>query len=175
MIHTQTIGADLIISAIGVSPNTHWLPPELVRAEDNGLLVDERLCCPTGSDAPAGSSEYWGGDNARQAACAAIPERTVYAGRGLRSSVCIYKQWCCVLQQKCASCYTLTIRNEQIQQHELLYNMVTLAHKHCTQRETAAQSVSAAWVLNFIRCGCGRRCACSLHQCAFWALAFFSQ
>ena len=36
-----TYGADFIVSAIGVQPSTAWLPPELDRAEDGGLLVDE--------------------------------------------------------------------------------------------------------------------------------------
>ncbi|KAF5841479.1 hypothetical protein DUNSADRAFT_12644 [Dunaliella salina] len=47
----KVIGADIIVSAIGVTPATQWLPPELARASDGGLLVDGRLCCLTGSPA----------------------------------------------------------------------------------------------------------------------------
>ncbi len=34
--------ADFVVCAIGVEPNTDWLPPELERSPDDaGLLVDE--------------------------------------------------------------------------------------------------------------------------------------
>ena len=40
----KEIGADLIVSCIGVLPNTTWLPKDVFEmAEDGGLLVDERM------------------------------------------------------------------------------------------------------------------------------------
>eukprot|EP00967_Tisochrysis_lutea_P133764 scaffold235313_cov17-Tisochrysis_lutea.AAC.1 len=54
---TEVIGADVIVSAIGVTPATHWLPPELPRASDGGLLVDGRLCCLTGAPALHGPAD----------------------------------------------------------------------------------------------------------------------
>lgn len=37
----KSYGADLVISAIGVEPNTSWLPEEVKRdARDGGILVD---------------------------------------------------------------------------------------------------------------------------------------
>mmetsp|Transcript_9660 Transcript_9660/g.26138 ORF Transcript_9660/g.26138 Transcript_9660/m.26138 type:complete len:243 (+) Transcript_9660:264-992(+) len=53
----KVIGADVIVSAIGVTPATHWLPPELPRASDGGLLVDGRLCCLTGAPALHGPAD----------------------------------------------------------------------------------------------------------------------
>lgn len=39
----QVLGADFVISAIGVEPATEWLPAALARAPDGGLLVDGQL------------------------------------------------------------------------------------------------------------------------------------
>lgn len=37
--HTQVLGADLVVVGIGVDPHTAWLPPELARGPDGGLVV----------------------------------------------------------------------------------------------------------------------------------------
>lgn len=37
-------GVDLVVSAIGVAPNTSWLPPEVAVAEDGGVKVDQHMC-----------------------------------------------------------------------------------------------------------------------------------
>lgn len=37
-------GADVIISAIGVHPNTEWLAEEVELADDGGVLVDRNMC-----------------------------------------------------------------------------------------------------------------------------------
>ena len=41
----KSYGADLVISAIGVDPNTGWLPEEVCRDErDGGIIVDRYAC-----------------------------------------------------------------------------------------------------------------------------------
>ena len=43
----KSYGADLVISAIGVQPNTAWLPDEIRRDEkDGGICVDRYIICP---------------------------------------------------------------------------------------------------------------------------------
>ena len=50
----KVYGADLVISAIGVQPNTRWLPPDIALDEEaGGILVDRWLTFLT-SGIPSG-------------------------------------------------------------------------------------------------------------------------
>ena len=42
----KSYGADLVISAIGVEPNTGWLPEEVCRDESDGGIIVDRYACP---------------------------------------------------------------------------------------------------------------------------------
>ncbi len=41
----KSYGADLVISAIGVEPNTGWLPEEVCRHESDGGIIVDRYAC----------------------------------------------------------------------------------------------------------------------------------
>lgn len=41
----KTYGADLVISAIGVEPNTGWLPEQVRRGESDGGIIVDRYAC----------------------------------------------------------------------------------------------------------------------------------
>ncbi len=41
----KNYGADLVISAIGVEPNTGWLPEEVCRDESDGGIIVDRYAC----------------------------------------------------------------------------------------------------------------------------------
>lgn len=41
----KSYGADLVISAIGVEPNTGWLPEEVCRDESDGGIIVDRYAC----------------------------------------------------------------------------------------------------------------------------------
>ena len=43
----KSYGADLVISAIGVQPNTGWLPEEVCRDESDGGIIVDRYACPS--------------------------------------------------------------------------------------------------------------------------------
>lgn len=43
----KSYGADFVISAVGVSPNTDWLQGALPLAENGGIIVDRRVALPS--------------------------------------------------------------------------------------------------------------------------------
>ncbi|WIA12757.1 hypothetical protein OEZ85_006392 [Tetradesmus obliquus] len=65
----ECVGVDLLVQAIGVEPATDWLPAELARAPDGGILVDDSMqsvsvpgvfaagdCCTV---APGSAALHW--------------------------------------------------------------------------------------------------------------------
>lgn len=83
---TQVIGADLIVSAIGVTPANSWLPPELVRAEDGGLLVDRGMCCcstAANTAQPTVPCSEVVNESVTQQSLQGIPAGSVFAGEKL--------------------------------------------------------------------------------------------
>ena len=58
-------GADLVICAIGVSPNAGWLPQELERSgDDGGVLVDRHVLLPMLASSSV-ARFFWGHSNGR--------------------------------------------------------------------------------------------------------------